>query len=229
MESDIEKVVTARLAQATESFKEEVNRSTAAQRERIFQLEEQLRQTDGAAKSLQAKESQLQQDLNSVNGQLAKLKEELKGATASLERVSTERSSLAQQLSHQIEQAKQESAKWQQAVESARAQAGNNQAAQDAQNEAAAARQELATLKEAAAQLQKAKEDLEFQFEIKREEQAKALEIVRQELTQVVSQRDAQIQELRQKLDAAQAAGGNNAQKNDYYTRPDSAGPAGTQ
>ena len=206
-EGDLEKALGNRIHQATEGLKEELNRSKQAQQERLAQIEQKLQQAESAAKSAQAKESQFQQELAAAGTQLGKLKEELRAASGSLERVSAERSSLSQQLAQQIEAATQEAAKWQQAIEAARNEAGGGEKAiKDARSETAAVRKELQAAQIKMAQIQSAKEDLEFQLEVKKEDIGKQLEGATEELNKKLKERDAQVAEWKQKFESAQAA-----------------------
>ncbi len=205
-ESNLEQTLAARIAQATESLRQELATAKGGQNERITQLEAQIRQAESTAQAWAAKESQFQQDLSNLQGQLAKLKSELQQASASLEKVAAERTSLAGQLEQQIEQGKAEAAKWQQAIDAARAQSsGGGEALQQAQAEAASAREELKAVKAQADLLKTAKDNLEFQLEVRAEDGAKQLENLRQGLTQQIAERDAQIAQLRQSMEGGKS------------------------
>ncbi len=139
---------------------------------------------------------------------MARLKDELKGASASLERVSAERSGLTHQLAEQVEAAKHEAAKWQQLIHDAHTQSnGNDQSLTQAGEQLAAAKKELQAAKEKAAALQTAKDELEFKLELGNDDHAKSLAAQKQELAGEIAKRDEQIQDLARKLEAAEKGG----------------------
>ncbi|HVT81800.1 MAG TPA: hypothetical protein VHM90_14235 [Phycisphaerae bacterium] len=210
-EANLEETLAGRIAESTEALKQELAAARSGQNDRISQLESQIRQAESAAQaaaqSWKAREGEFQQDIAAAQGQLGKLKQELQQASASLEKVAAERTAAAAQLEKQIEQGKAEAAKWQQAIDEARKQSsGGNAELKQAQDDANAARRELKQLKIQLEQFKTAKETLEFQLEVRAEDGAKQLENLREGLTQQLAERDAQIAQLRQKLEAAQSA-----------------------
>jgi len=207
-EADLEKALATRIAAATQSLKDQLTQAQAAHQEKVRALEQSLAQADTLARSWQGREANFQRDLGEAVGQLNRLREELKGAMGSVERVSTERAALAQQLAAQVEASRHEAAKWQQMIQDASSQsAGSGEALSESKARAEAAQKELDATKQKLAQLQSAKDELEFQIEVRAEDNARALEAAKQELTQQIAQRDQQIQELAQKLEAAEKAG----------------------
>ncbi len=204
-ENDLEAALADRIAKATEAMRAELAAVKGGQSDRVAQLDREVRQAEEANRRIREKEQEMERAAAGMRQQLSAVQEQLKAATASLEKVSAERSTLANQLAEQIQQSEKEAAKWQKALDQAQV-AGEDKSSQKAQQQVAAAREKIDAFKTQVKQLQAAKDELEFQLEIRAEEHGKELESQKQKLTKQIGLRDEEIYELKQRLEAAHKA-----------------------
>jgi chromosome segregation ATPase len=205
-EGNVNGALQERIAQATQALEAELQKARGGNDQRVAELEARLSQADRAAQEFKQRETQFQNDLAAAQKQLAAIKDELRGAGSTLEGLQRENSQLGDKLAEQIRLSREEAAQWQQRLDEVRAQStGGNQALQSAQEQYEQLKKEFKKLKVRTLELQKAKDDLEFQFEVGKESQGKELESLRQELTQQLARRDEEISHWKQKYENAQA------------------------
>jgi chromosome segregation ATPase len=198
-EANLEHALAERIATATQSLRDELAKFQNGQSGRVTELEKQLAATEASARTLEQKEKSLEQELTATRAQIEKLNEELRNAAATADKISAERSTLANQLAEQMEQYKRESKKWEKSLAEAE-QAGEGKSSEKAQAQLQASREKIDALKQQVKQVQQAKDDLEFQLEVRAEEAAKAIEVERAQLRKQIELRNEEITELKQRL-----------------------------
>jgi hypothetical protein len=168
------------------------------------ELQQQIAQADAASAQIREQNAKLQATLAHSQEQSAQSRQELQQLREALTRAQQESGVLGKDLSAQLEQARGEAARWKKEIEKIQAQgSAGNEALQQAAGAAAEARKELEACKAQLAEVTGARENLEFQLELQKEEAQKALQGLRDELKTEMAARDKEIAGLREKAEAA--------------------------